>query len=285
MNINEVRGLPVEERFLYWIKERESIRKKKEGELARPWTDDEILHTYRFCNVRRMDDKVSKWLQNNWYTPYKDNYNMLYGVAIARFINLPKTLKQIESDIFKTNYINYEKLVEKIRNIKKKQGVIFNAAYVVRGNDGADKIESVIIANVKPLQTKRVFIDTSSMYYTWKELCNCFGFGSFMAGQVTADLRHALTGEWKDKLSWAPEGPGSQRGLQRLKKQPINAINRHWLKDFRSIILNGLALNLPQEITGRLEAHDYQNCLCEFDKYERMLHGQGRPKQKYKRDK
>jgi len=33
-------------------------------------------------------------------------------------------------------------------------------------------------------------------------------------------------------------------------------------------------------ICDRLEAIDYQNCLCEFDKYERALQG-GRPKRNY----
>ena len=39
---------------------------------------------------------------------------------------------------------------------------------------------------------------------------------------------------------------------------------------------------VPYEITSRLEAHDYQNCLCEFDKYSRTLARQSKPKQIYK---
>ena len=31
-----------------------------------------------------------------------------------------------------------------------------------------------------------------------------------------------------------------------------------------------------------LELHDIQFQLCEFDKYERVKHGQGRPRSKYK---
>jgi hypothetical protein len=30
-----------------------------------------------------------------------------------------------------------------------------------------------------------------------------------------------------------------------------------------------------------LHAQDLQNCLCEFDKYERVRLGEGRPKQRY----
>jgi hypothetical protein len=31
----------------------------------------------------------------------------------------------------------------------------------------------------------------------------------------------------------------------------------------------------------QLHAQDLQNCLCEFDKYERVRLGEGRPKAKY----
>ena len=39
------------ERLLAWIVERESIRRKKERGLPRPWTLDPVLDGYRFCNV------------------------------------------------------------------------------------------------------------------------------------------------------------------------------------------------------------------------------------------
>jgi len=44
---------------------REALRKAKEAGGPPPWTIDEILQKYRFCNVRRADDRVSKWLIEN----------------------------------------------------------------------------------------------------------------------------------------------------------------------------------------------------------------------------
>lgn len=93
MKIQDVAKLSPQERLVYWIREREAIRLKKEAGQPRPWTDDEILDTYRFCNVRRMDDKVSKWLLENWYKPYFDHQNMLIAVALARFFNSVETLE------------------------------------------------------------------------------------------------------------------------------------------------------------------------------------------------
>ena len=40
-------------RFFYYINERHRIYLKREEGHSWPWTDDEILQTYSFCNVFR----------------------------------------------------------------------------------------------------------------------------------------------------------------------------------------------------------------------------------------
>ncbi len=296
MKIAKVKQLPIRERFWYWIKERESIRLKKEsGTDQLLWTDDEILQTYRFCNVRRMEDKVSNWLLRNWYQPYFDNNNMLAACAIARFVNKPESLKEITEAIFSVHREPNWKLIKKtLRNIKSTGQVVFNGAYMVRGNSkkSPDKIGTVIDDYVKPMVDKVKWFNADSMEQTHAEIAKHYGYGSFMAGQIVADMRWAVSGYWKDKNIWAPVGPGSARGLARyvylpsewsiLFKRYVNRNPNEWLGDFRVYILEEAKTNLPSSITSWLEAHDYQNCLCEFDKYERALNGEGKPKQLYR---
>ena len=95
MLTSQAKDLTRAELFLYWIKERESVRRKKEVGKSKPWTDDEILQSYRFCNVRRMDDKVSKWLLENWYRPFYDHQNILLACSLGRFFNQPSTLERL----------------------------------------------------------------------------------------------------------------------------------------------------------------------------------------------
>ncbi len=212
MLIEDVAKLSPVDRFLYWIRERESIRLKKEAGETEPWTDDAILQSYRFCNVRRMDDTVSKWLLANWYEPYFNHPNMVIACTLARFFNLPETLEHIGfPEVWNANKVRY-----KLRSMKKKR-TIFNSAYMVRGNDGVDKVACVINYSIQPLVKHPPKIDTSSMKKTWEALHACHGFGSFMAGQVTADLRWAVKGEWKDRRRWACVGPGSSRGMNRVQ--------------------------------------------------------------------
>ena len=45
-----------------WCCERQSIFIKKESGAAKPWTADPILRDWRFTNVRREDDKTTRWI-------------------------------------------------------------------------------------------------------------------------------------------------------------------------------------------------------------------------------
>jgi hypothetical protein len=280
---SDVKRLDPLGRLCYWISERESIRRRREVDDPPPWTDDEILRTYRFCNVRRMDDRVSKWLLENWYQPHLDHPNMLLACALARFINLPSSLVLITTDVFRDGEPAWGKIKTKLRRIRDNRSTVFNAAYMVRGNDGVDKIESVVEHNVRPLAKRPVEITRDSMRDTWERLHDRYGFGSFMAGQVVADLRWAVTGEWSDRLIWAPKGPGSVRGMNRLLGLPLtHSFSQKQFEEELRRIMNLCKSRLPYSITYRLEAMDWQNCLCELDKYERTLLDGRRPKQLYK---
>lgn len=288
MRVEQVLKLTPAERFVYWIKEREKIRLARAGGFSMPWTDDEILHGYRFCNVRRSDDKVSLWLLKNWYLPHKDHDNTVAAAAIGRMFNLPETLSEITSLVYRNNRPpDWNGIITRIQQLKQTNRTVFNAAYIVStSGNKADKIEWVVQKYVRPIS--KMPIKTDTIRGAWEQLLEGYGFSSFMAGQVSADLRHALTGDWSDAKTWAPVGPGSARGLARLL-YPSDwraMAGRYlgnpevWLTDFKSAVLTQSDRRVGI-IGSTMEAMDWQNCLCEFDKYSRALFDEGRPKQKY----
>lgn len=283
MQIDQVRRLPPLERLLYFIKERESIRLKKEAGIPRPWTDDPILATYRFCNVRRMDDRVSQWLIRNWYMPGRiiDSRKVLVAAAMARFINLPESLQTIYKYVWEWKP---EKIKQTLHNLQQTGLKVFNGAYIVSTNGRAmDKVDHVVDCCVAPLaeQPWDKWIDVDSMQRSCMRLQQCYGLAGFMSGQIVADLRWVLPGKWTDKNDWAPMGPGSRRGMNRLHSRPVDAplSQRKFEQELVQLMQNCKRL-LPKAITSRLEAIDAQNCLCEYDKMERCLDG-GRAKQTY----
>ena len=86
---------------------RRKDKKKREGGLPQPWTDDEIFKNARFLNVFREDDRGSKAILR-----FADNLNgdletLIQALFFARWCNRQETLDYISSDILR----NPEKLL------------------------------------------------------------------------------------------------------------------------------------------------------------------------------
>lgn len=275
MELSKVVGLPVEERLLYWIKERWSIYQLRKSGKPKPWTDDEILRSYRFCNVRRIDDKTSQWLLNNWYTPYRDHPNVLLACVLARQLNNIDSLGEVG---FPKRW--NPNRVEKILNARAAAGIKnFSAAYMITGTLGGSKVHQIVRKVVDPVHRNPPAINPGSMRESVTALLPYAGFSTFMAGQVVADLRWAVSGSWVDKNDWAPVGPGSSRGLCRYLGRPLE--ERLNQEEFNVKFADLLSRLRERVEVPKMEAMDFQNCLCEWDKYERALFGEGRPKQRY----
>jgi hypothetical protein len=280
MRIKYVKNFTPKERFLYWIDERYNIKVKRDNGEPKPWTDDEILQSYRFCNVRRMDDKVSQWLLNKWYD--KDSPTSIVACAVARHFNLPSALVYIPcppsdwSEVY--DWCTDAKFA--LLKMFKEGKTIYNSAYMISGGSCGGqkvkydtKVEGIFEAVIKPfvtdrMKSKKPALPTQSMQTGVQMMTSYKGFASFMAGQVIADYRHVMSGEWADRLTYAPIGPGSCRGLNRLLGRTVKktGISQEMFNHHLKPLVEEVRQTHPQ-----LEAMDVQNCLCEFDKYCRVL--------------
>lgn len=281
MKIEEVKKLTPFERLVYWIKERESIRIKKESGQPAPWTDDEILKSYRFTNVLRIQDKVSQWLLHNWYQPYFGHPNMSLAATLARQLNNIDSMGAVGFPA-----IWQPKKIQEILEERQTRGLKnYSAAYMITGRFGCKdrepetKAYQTVFRVCDPIAKNPPKINAISMQLTHRELLEYQGFSSFIAGQVVADLRWGVKGAWRDRLNWAPMGPGSMRGLNQLlgRDKDTKIDQPQFLREFLELF------SKVREISGlpKMEAIDFQNCLCEVDKYIRALNGEGTPKQKY----
>lgn len=265
-----------------FILERESIRHCKENGLPRAkWTKDPILAKYRFCNVHREDDRVTRWIARNWREPFKDDLDLWFAMVFARLFNLPSTLDAVGEVTPSWKPAAVQRILER----QKAKGPIFNGAYIVSTNGHAmEKVPYLFEYVLGPLWANRKSLrpkdgDTLKDYHA--KLMKYDGLGSFMAAQVVADLKYvAPLSNALDWWTFAASGPGSRRGLNRVFEYDVGAPwnEEAWFQHLMN--LRGQVLPLLKGM--ELHAQDLQNCLCEFDKYERARLDEGTPKQLYK---
>jgi len=261
------------QRLLYWITERDEVRKKKEIGMTKPWSNDMVFRTTYFCNVRREDDKVTQFIRSE-YTPMVHHSLFEPNMILARFLNWPDSLSALGYlEHWDPRYVK-----ETLNRIKKSGWKVWGNAYVVTTHGiKMDKID-YLCDRVMPsvLNWHRAKVAWKDCASTANSLRNIEGISTFMAGQVIADLKNTPGHRLKNAPDWwtfAFPGPGSIRGMDWLHGDKVPA--SQWLQNLHS-------LQDALKCDGwHLCAQDVQNCLCEYDKWERVTNGTGRSKRGY----
>ena len=265
--------------LFYWIKERHAIYEARRNKLPKPWTQDTILQNYRFCNVYRELDKVTLWINKHWRTPHKDDQDLWFAMVVARLVNWPDTMEEMRF----VAGLNEEQFVGTIHRRQKEGKKAYSGAYIVSTNGNSmDKADYLFQKVLTPLWSKREYLrpvqgELLESFYT--RLTTSIGLGTFMAAQVVADMKYApVLRKAKDWDTFAAPGPGSKRGLNRVFDKPIDSPwgsrwHQHLMMLKKEIDVMIKAAGMPS-----LHAQDLQNCLCEFDKMERVRLGQGTPR-------
>lgn len=259
-------------------RERHRVAKVAGRAVSKP---DPIISQYRFCNVRRNDDRVTKWIFAHYLDRWRTSENLWFALVVARLFNNEDTLAEIADCVLPFKSEPMRKALAARRAAGKKN---FNAAYIVSTNGRAmDKVDYVIDFVLTPAWESRKrlarMMQVGQLGNVHIELSGLQGLGSFMAAQVIADLKYAFPAQWEDFHTFAASGPGSKRGLNRVLGRDLKA-------PWNEIAFREALLTLRDKVNARLSwepltAHDIQNCLCEYDKYERARLGEGRPKQIY----
>lgn len=259
----------------YWINEREAMRLRRARGANAPWSQDPHLTDVRYCNIRREEDKVTKWIARNWRDPNGKDPLLTRAMVAARMINLPETLEAIGYP-----HLPFDRwAANSVATMKTMTGKKWTSAYTIstcgKKMDKEDYVFNHVLKQVAGMGF--IWADLSSAH---ARLMQVDGLGSFLAAQVIADLKntpeHPLAAA-EDWWTWSAPGPGSLRGLEAYYGQKVTPSQYH--KAIRQCYSEVAPLLEPH--VGKLHMQDFQNCLCEFSKYMRVKEGDGRVRNKY----
>jgi hypothetical protein len=275
------------EPFIYFCKERESIRVNKDRGASPPWSADEILTNYRFTNVNRESDRVTVWIRQNIREPYADNPNLWILLCMARWINWPDTLAEliVQRACPITNDFRPEDMTAVLESRKAKGEHTFTGAYILRSAFGMSKAKCIAEITLGNLWRDRVALAPrmkGTLQEAHETLMTYPYWGPFMAFQSIADMAHcnSLLANASDRHTWAAAGPGTLRGLNRLHERPF----KHPLTQAQALTeLRELNSLLQYETRVKLDPLiDTCNLCCEVDKMLRLRNDEGHVRAKYR---
>lgn len=249
--------------FERWIRTREQARIGKEAGKPWPWTSDNAINTNHFCNVRREDDRGTKELRAVVQRLVINEHRLPYAYTLARLFNHAPSLEYLLEQDFPPSAEGLIEFMEK--GIK-----VFNTAYVV-STCGASVPKPQYCVSVA-LAVANTYVPRTTLKAAYGALRGVRGLGSFMAGQVVADLKNdRYLVDAEDWWSWSTIGPGSKKGLDFLFNGGTTERNYQGRMEALNSALS------PDIKAMNIHMQDLQNALCEFSKYIRILtNGKGR---------
>ena len=280
--------------YLYWIEERERIRIKKEDLQEKPpWTQDEILQKFKFCQVFREDDRTTRWFKTHIRQPLRNKPEVFMATVAFRFFNLIETGRTLLDHNLHIEW-DRKKAIEEIY----KQPKWVTGAYIVKSPNRMDKVTGVAecVTHIW-VERERIVEDLerlSTLADAWQYLLRFPYIGPFVAYEMVTDLRHTyLLENATDICEWANAGPGAMRGLNRLTGRPLEFCKRShdWLSEMQElydICMSELSIpgvnKTDQHYRMPFEMREVEGGLCEFDKYSRIMKQEGRTRSIYDYD-
>lgn len=270
----QLRLLTPGERFRYFIEARERARYHKEliGGPG-PHSDDPIIAVNRFCNVNREDDAVTKWVKVNVRDRWGDcaRRDALIQVLVARLWNHPPTLEEL------LPYTSYDVALAVLNDMRTRGEKTMRGAYMmpVHGSHGKGKtVDEYYLQAVR--EASKMRWELESLQAVAEQLTTILGIGDFLANQVCTDLRY--TNGWCRAPDWSTFvlcGPGSRRGLDRFfGREPTGSLQqRVYVAELLSI-REGMHVEQHPLAPVFDDPNNLANCFCEYDKWERVLHGE-----------
>lgn len=265
--------------YWYFAAERQNIFFKKLRGEEPPWSEDEILQEFKFCNSYRVNDRVSQYLLKNViYNGKKySKEDMIFRIILFKLFNKERTweiLIENLGDVSLKNF-NFNKYSSILENAKKKGEKIYTDAYMSCANKafGYDKKHENHLALLEKMFIKDRMQDKIIQAKTMQEAFDIIKdyplIGNFMAYQLVTDINYSEVTDFSER-EFTIAGPGSERGIKKcftnlegMSKEEVIM----WMCEHQDEEFERLGINFKRLGNRPLQYIDCQNLFCELDKY------------------
>jgi len=286
----------------YWrfAAERHGIFLRRARGQSDPWTENEILQRFKFCNTFRAADRVSQYLiREVIYGPYAqdlDPEDVFLRIVLFRLFSKEATWAALEEATggVRRKTLDVNRLGGLLEDLRS-QKAIYTAAFIlaapsVYGYRAKHRNHLALVADMfRPKGLGARLGRARSLEDVFHALVEYPMVGPFLGYQIAIDLNyseHLLF----DEDDFTVPGPGAIRGLEKVFRDrggqtPQQLIMR--MVDRQDEEFSRLGLDFPGLFGRRLHAIDCQGLFCETDKYSReafpeLKSNRVRIKQEYK---
>ena len=304
--------------FFETIYERQMIWKRRfVDNLPSPWTENRILQTAKFTNVYRELDRSSQWQIKNIMLDEKLSLkNLIWKMMVYRFFNNPQTFeigkKKWRNGIPDYDEYNVETFADFISEVRKSGVNPFTNAYYINSDAASGKGRDYCYTKiVLPYLNKNIdkLLLTTRISKSPIEIIDYLktipGVADFMAHEFYQDFTYIPKYTKLEFMKFNQNdftfvGPGASVGIRLIfpslkYNEQIKGI--YVLRDIAAEKLKEISIekgeemcyiywdknNKKYEINNKcnLTLHQIEMWLCEFQKYWKMMIGEGKQRSKF----
>jgi hypothetical protein len=279
---------PRDEAFrLYWqfASERQQTYLRRLSGLNEPWTRDEILARYKFCNVFRACDRVTQdLLRSALYSDVAttmEPIDRVFRAIIYRFFSEPSTWRYLEEEIGPISVGSFDeaRFGEALDRRMSDGHRLYTGAFILcatkaygykRKHYNHAALFSSLASNGAAALI--AMLNAPTLQDLYDELRRLPLMGKFMSYQVAIDINYGPDLDFSE-ASFVAAGPGAERGLKKcfLSWGGESAETLiQWVRANQESLAQHYGFEAPTLFGRRMQSIDCQGWFCETDKYCRV---------------
>lgn len=276
---------PTEVYDSYWrfAAERQAIFFRRALGKPFPWTDDEILKTFKFTNAYRASDRVSQYLiRHVIYDGEPTPQEVFFRTILFKLFNKIETWELLRRELGQITYSDYSfsRYDHVLTSAMERKESIYSAAYIMPSGSRALGTTKKHRSHLKLLEhmmhdeVGERIVDFRTMREAFELLLSYPMIGEFLAYQYVTDLNYSGIVNFSE-MEFVVPGPGALDGIHKCFSS-LGGLNEtdiiKLVTDRQEDEFQRLGLKF-QDLWGRpLQLIDCQNLFCEISKYARVRH-------------